>query len=158
MQLPIELDVSHLFTGHELGPGSQFRISADNRSARRKVEYTVVERSGVNLGIQADDEEEGLVPRLVLEVVGTSNPSLSPLLLSRNRGLSAAAIDVSTRRARQRTIEWSPAQFLTTDSVSGEELVAMWNSIALTETEGFVLSAGVECFSSTRSIRACTTP
>ena len=45
------------------------------------------------------------------------------------------------RRSRLKTNDASPSQFLTTESVSGDELVAMWNQISLTPAEGLVLRA-----------------
>jgi hypothetical protein len=139
---PVELGVSHLFTGHEAQPGSSIRISARNQTPARTLEYAIAEGSPRDQAeIFGSDDEGVLTSRLVLEVKGNPRPAISMIPLTRAGGLVMDAVDMSARRARQRTSEASPAHFITTESLAGDELVAMWNKIALTPTEGLVLKA-----------------
>ena len=139
---PVELDVSHLFTGHEVQPGSSIRISAKNQSPPREIEYAIAELSPRDQAeILGPDDESGLISRLVLAVSGNPKPAVGIIPLTRAGGLFSDALDLPARRARQRASDASPAYFITTDSFSGDELVSMWNKIALSPTEGLVLKA-----------------
>lgn len=139
---PIELDISHLFSGHEAQPGSKIRISGQNQSAHRVLEYSIREVSPDDQAeIFSADEEGGLTSRLVLDINGMPKPLLSSVLLSSAGGLSTEALDTSVRRSRQRGGEASPAYFVTAESLSGEELTANWSKIALTPQENLVLQA-----------------
>jgi predicted ATPase len=138
---PAELDISHLFTGHELQAGAKFRISAQNESPERWVEFEMAELSPKEQPeFFTTDEETGLSSRLALLVNGQprQGPALVPL--TRNGGLSAEFIDTALRR-RLRTPDQPPAFFITTESMTGDELVSMWNKVSLTPTEGMVLRA-----------------
>jgi hypothetical protein len=139
---PVELDVSHLFSGHEAQPGSSIRISAKNQSSPRTIEYSIAELSPRDqTEIFGPDDESVLTSRLVLEVKGNPKPTVGIIPLSRAGGIYSDSIEIPARRARQRTNEASPAYFITTDSFTGDELVAMWNKISLTPSEGLVLKA-----------------
>ncbi len=71
-----------------------------------------------------------------------SEPRPGKLLLplTRNGGLQGDIIDNSLRR-RLRMSDQPPAYFITTESMTGDELVSMWNKVSLTPTEGMVLRA-----------------
>jgi hypothetical protein len=137
-----ELDVSHLFTGHEAQPGSSIRISAANRAPARTIEYSMAELSPRDqIGIFGPDDESGLTSRLVLRVSGNPKPEFGIIPLTRAGGIYSDSIDMPARRARQRTSDASRAHFITTESFTGDELAAMWDRIALTPSEGLVLKA-----------------
>jgi AAA domain, putative AbiEii toxin, Type IV TA system len=140
-RLPAEFDVAHLFTGHEFQSGSSFRISAQNESPERWIEYRVKELSPrEQLEFFAADEETNVTSRLAIEVSGNPRPMVPVVQLTRNGGLYGEG-DASFGRARQRATELSPAYFITTESLTGDELISMWNRIALTPTENLVLKA-----------------
>ncbi len=139
---PVELDVSHLFTGHEAQVGSSIRVSARNQGPMRTLEYVIAELSPRDQEhLFGPDDEGSLTARLVLQVSGNPKPPVGLIPLTRSGGLFTDAIDTSVRRARQRTTDVPPAYFITTESLSGDELVAMWNRIALTPNEALVLKA-----------------
>ena len=140
---PVELDVAHLFTGHELSLGSSIHISSRNNAPdQRSIEFSVGERQ---LSPQADlfvgDDESGMASQLILEIQGNPKPVYPMIPLTRSGGIFTEALDLPARRARLRVNEPSPAQFITTESFTGDELVAMWNKIVLSPTEGLVLEA-----------------
>jgi energy-coupling factor transporter ATP-binding protein EcfA2 len=138
----VELDIAHLFYGHDAQPGSRLRITATNQLPQRVVEYGIIE---VPLRDQQEifsSEDEGSLPsRLALEANGSPRPIVPVIPLTRGGGLSSDAVDLAARRSRIKHSEGSPSYFVTTESLSGDELVAMWNKVALTPSEGLVLQA-----------------
>ena len=71
---PIELDVSHLFNGHEAQPGSSIKITAKNDTQTRSIEYAIAEISPkAQAEIFGQEDEGSLATRLVLELKGSSS-------------------------------------------------------------------------------------
>jgi hypothetical protein len=67
--------------------------------------------------------------------MGNPDPRAAFIWLTHDGGLLAPA------RSRMRSGDAAPPQFISPESFSGDELVAMWNTIALTRTEALVLKA-----------------
>jgi predicted ATPase len=130
----IELDVSHLFTGHDAQPEATVQISASNQSDARTIEYSIAQ-------VQHQTDESSFTSRLVLRVTGNPKPAVGIIPLTRAGGIDPDSLEVPARRISQRISDVSPAHFITTDSFTGDELVAMWNKISLTPSEGLVLKA-----------------
>ena len=85
----LELDISHLFTGHEMHPGSKFVLAAKNQSPERSVtfeveEQTAKERCEASL---ADMESRVGPSQLVLRIKGTPPPPVPALPLTRYGGI-----------------------------------------------------------------------
>ena len=137
----VELDISHLFTGHELQQGSTIRLASINGASSRWVEFRMGELPQREQSeLFAGDEETGMTSRLALLVDGQPRPAPSFIPLTRNGGLQSDAIDPFSRR-RLRVTDQPPSFFITTESLSVEDLVNAWNRVALTPTEGMVLRA-----------------
>ena len=79
--------------------------------------------------------------RTALQIKGHPKPPVSVLPLSRAGGIFAETLDAPPRRLRQRSSEAYPALFITTESLTSEELNALWNKVALTPNESLVLRA-----------------
>jgi AAA domain, putative AbiEii toxin, Type IV TA system len=134
-----DLDVSHLFTGHELRVSSHFDFEAENDSPGRAVHFTIVEIS---------DEANPRVPtrqgvpipsRIGLQIKAKSGSAIT-LPLSRLGGLSADSLD--QRRVRRKVVEEEiPSQFITAETFGGNELLSLWDTISLTANEDRVLQA-----------------
>jgi hypothetical protein len=138
----MELDIAHLFTGHDIHPGSRISLIAKNQTPERSVSLTVSELSGKERSeLFGPDDEGTLTSRLVLQIKGHPKPPAAVIPLSRAGGLVADTLDMPTRRLRQRTSEIFPAYFIATESVTSDELVAFWNKVALTPNETLVLNA-----------------
>jgi hypothetical protein len=135
-----ELDVAHLFSGHELRPGSSIRISAPNQNQARTIEYSMVVLSPMDQVALFGSDKSGSRP-LALAVTGNPKPALAAIPLTQSGGLTSDALNLLTRRVSLRSHDVAPVLFLTAESFSGEELVEMWNVIALTVAEGLVLKA-----------------
>lgn len=138
----IELDISHLFHGHELYPGASFSISATNRNADLTVAFSVKELTPREQGELFGPEEEGaLASRLALEVEGRPRPIIPLLPLSRVGGLPVETIEFAPRGVRRRESEAYPSVFITPESLNVNDLLALWDKVSLTPAEGMVLRA-----------------
>jgi hypothetical protein len=135
----LELDVAHLFNGHEAQPGSIIKIFA--RSPVRSIEYAIVEAPAREQAEIFAEEDGALLPRLAIELSGIPKPPVTMLPLTRAGGLYFDAIEMTSRRGRSRSGDIAPAHFITTESFSGDELVSMWNKVSLTPSEALVLQA-----------------
>jgi hypothetical protein len=137
-----ELDIAHLFSGHELRPGSAFSIRSQNDSRNRWIEFKARE---VSLREQADlfasDKEAGIDSGLALEVHGNPRPDITMIPLTRAGGLHGELVGTSVRRVLLRAAESASAHFISTGSLDSDELISMWDKIALTPREGLVLRA-----------------
>jgi hypothetical protein len=136
-----ELDVCHLFTGHETHPGSRLVISAKNQSPERTLSLMIVELSGKERNELAASGEHIPIPRLALQIKGTPVPPVALLPLTRSGGISTDTFDATPRRARRRATEENPSQFITTESLDSDDLVSLWDKVALTSNEDLVLRA-----------------
>lgn len=137
----IELDVSHLFCGHDAQNSQGIRIEASNGNQKRLLEYSVAEIPHEQSEL-FNEEDGSLGPRLGLVLNGQPRPVISMIPLTRSGGIYADTIDLASRRNRLRSGEpASPALFITTESVNSDELISMWNKLALTTSEELVLSA-----------------
>lgn len=105
------------------------------------IEYALIEvQSREQPELFTDDDVLGM--RAALGISGIPRPIASVIPLSRSAGLYADAIDGRLRRQHARLYDGvAPVMFITTESIVGAELVAMWNKIALTPHESLVLRA-----------------
>lgn len=140
-----ELDMCHLFTGHDLRMGSKFTLSAENDAPGRNMSFTIGE---------VPDEPRSKVPvregatmpsipsRFGLHIKGHPTPTASIIPLSRFGGLSAESLDVPRRMQRRfSSDDGIPSQFITAESYGGSELVSLWETVSLTSNEDRVLNA-----------------
>lgn len=137
-----ELDVSHLFHGHEVHVGSKFVLSARNQTPERLVSFAIAEMTPEKRELGAG---ENLVhTRLVMQIKSSHSSTPANLPLTRFGGIVSDVLESAPRRITRgrHPLEESPAtQFITTESLSGDQLVTMWNKIALTPHEELVLRA-----------------
>ena len=136
-----ELDVSHLFTGHETRIGSKFTISAVNDTPHRSISFTIGEYHPKQRAERVADQDQLIPSRLVLQVSGNPTPSAGTIPLTRTLGISPDTFDTPTRNLRSRASEENPSQFITADSLDSEDLVSLWDKIALSQNEELVLTA-----------------
>src|SRR5258706_861779 len=133
----LELDVSHLFHGHEFRLGSKFTLSAKNQNPERTVSFAIAEPT--------EKEQElfrpiSAVSRVVLRITGNPQPPSPGVPISRRGGMRTDQIDMP-RRIRRGRDDSNRAQYVATESLSAEELVSLWDKVALTPDEGLVLRA-----------------
>jgi hypothetical protein len=135
-----ELDLSHLFHGHEIRPGAKISVTARNRVTSR-IELSINEQSRGDTA-ELIPSESGELPsqRLMLEFSGQPTPSISAIPLTSRGGLRLDLVD-APRRVRRSHIDRARAQYVSTESLSAVEATLMWNEIVLTDAEDRVLTA-----------------
>ncbi len=137
----VELEVCHLFAGHDIHTGSKFTVSAKNENPERHVTFSIVELSPKDRAELFGPSGDISPPsRWAMQVKGSPQPSVQVFPLTRNLGITPEVF-VGSRRVRSHHNEPSPSVFVTTDSLGVSELVSFWNKIALTPQESLVLKA-----------------
>lgn len=143
-----EIDVSHLFFGHDLCDGAAFTISCKNNGVERFIKIRIREategeiqqetRDAPRGSLFPSDTGEPLATRFVLDLDGRPEP-LSPMInLTRRGGLAVYNVDRVRRRTQR---ELMPVQYVPTESLSVSLLMERWKNILLTEAESLVLDA-----------------
>jgi ABC-type branched-subunit amino acid transport system ATPase component len=134
-----EVDVGHIFYGHEIHPGTRLSITAKNESPQKYLELEIIELS-VDEKIDpqfVEDSDDNPLPRMALHMTGNPSPTVPLIALSRNYGISSGQL----RRPNKRPQPKRPVQFITTESSSVEEVMAAWNTVSLKPEEKLVLQA-----------------
>src|SRR5579862_5942670 len=91
--------------------------------------------------LAAGSGDSPIPSRLALHIKGTPPPPVPTIPLTRSGGISADTFDITPRRPRRRTTEENPSQFITTESLDSDDLVSLWDKVALTPNEDLVLRA-----------------
>jgi predicted ATPase len=139
-----EVDVSHLFHGHELRVGAAIDLSTKNSSPDSRLEFVVREYKPEDKPNEPQGQRrvEPPTPRMVIGVNGSPKPSVRAIALTRRGGMSSDILDVARRPSgRPQNEAQRPAQYITTESLGADELAQMWNDISLTTSEDRVLEA-----------------
>ena len=144
-----ELDVCHLFNGHELDLGSTFEISGTRNHQKAKVSAEIVERDPnedmafpeenmssrqTSLFDTGEDEREAGGDRgLALRLAWDGEPSyIQQFPLSLNGGVFA-----NTRYRKPDNVP--PSRLITTEAINGADVVSLFESIVLTPEEEIVI-------------------
>jgi AAA domain, putative AbiEii toxin, Type IV TA system/AAA ATPase domain len=131
----VEASIAHLFTGHDVKPGSKFVISGRNDSNHCSLNVEMVQLSNKEV---ADLQSAPPGARLALKLSGNPPPRTSRFPLSVTQGLRPENVDF-TRAPKDRP---EPAvQFITTESLSADQLLNLWGKVALQPQEELVLEA-----------------
>lgn len=147
-----EIDVCHLFHGHELKAGARFSIRTERAGPDHFVKCVAQEIRDIADGLLSfppDGEQAipGMVegeqisgPRLELFFEGSPEPAYEHVPLSESGGLNS---DTMRRLTRSRPPKEgaSEAQFVSTESLSVTKLLSLWNGIVLTPAEDGVVDA-----------------
>ena len=137
-----ELDMCHLFTGHDLRMGSKFVLTAENQTPGRHVSFTIGEIGDEPRVKPTVREGVALASRFGLHIKGHPSPPAPVIPLSRWGGLSTESLDVPRRMQRKFASDGEMlSQFITAESYSGGELVSLWETVALTSNEERVMNA-----------------
>lgn len=130
-----EVDASHLFFGHKCQLDARFQLSATNRESRQSLTGTIValtveERSSMRM-------RSGETPTFSLRLNGSPQPIASDIPLDASGVFSALDVDrrLAVSAAKPNVL------YITAQPMHGADLVAMWNNIALTSDEDFVINA-----------------
>jgi hypothetical protein len=140
-----EMDIAHLFHGHEIHPGSKFAFTAQNESPERDVSFLITELNAEQA--QAHTQRGGaatppIPSRLGLQIKNAPNGNKVPALpLTPQGGITAETLQTRPRVRRAGTSDEPTTQFITTESLDSNSLVRLWNTIVLTPFEPLVLRA-----------------
>ena len=127
-----ELDIRHLFYGHEINEGSRFSIVAGDQDNEEEIAVRV-ESTGQPSLFEDLPEVELSVKRLAQKHANYTN-----LPLSSNKGLS---LDYVRRFPRDSTNPAARTQFVTSSSLTTEKTIELFEQIVLTPEEDFVTEA-----------------
>lgn len=138
-----DMDVSHLFTGHNMQIGTFFKLSAKNQSPERSLTFTLSDVPSEKEQHSSTREKAQarlhFVQRLAITIKGSPPPAIDILPLTRLGGLDSDA--VRSARLRLEIDNELATQFITAESLDGGDLVSLWDKIALTPNEERVLLA-----------------
>lgn len=130
-----ELDISHLFCGHEINVGERFSIVAANNNDVEKLVISVEQSPQLTF---FEDLRELL---LVIEWTGKEQEKEDTKLpLSANKGLSIDYV----RRIRMRRETKNPGiktQFITSSSLTAEKMIGLFDKVVLTPEESLITQA-----------------
>jgi len=141
-----EIDVSHLFNGHQLEIGSTFSISAKNQTPERKVAFSIGEIKEQTSPQPAVPRQPGvpIVSRLGMHITGEPQPTVPVIPLNRSGAIDSNMLQAPSRVRRRSgglEEEGTPAQFITAESLDGTDLISLWDKVQLTPNEARVLAA-----------------
>ncbi len=140
-QAESELEVNHLFHGHELRIGAEFSVSSKNQSPPRFFKCTVAESKKETSDPSFPENDEPVFSPIVLKLSGAPKPPVPALGLTRRGGLRGDEF-VGVRRGQRSFIaETNKSHFISTESISFDALALMWNQIALTDAQARVVRA-----------------
>jgi AAA domain, putative AbiEii toxin, Type IV TA system len=126
-----ELDVRHLFYGHEIDEGSKFSIVGNNYNNGEGITVSVEHTGQLSL---FEDLREFV---LVIEWLGQENESIK-LPLSSKEGLP---LDYVRRVRRDFKNLGSKTQFVTSSSLTSEKMIELFDQVVLTPEEELVTEA-----------------
>ncbi len=136
-----ELDVCHLFNGHELRPGTKLTLSAKNQSPPRSVVMEIKEPTKQEFAEIVIPRMGGIMrPQFVLHVHGHPQPVQSSIPIANSGGIPMEVIQ-SRFPNRRTSEEAAPTAYITTESWSVSDLIPLWEKISLTNSEQLVLNA-----------------
>lgn len=126
-----ELDIRHLFYGHEVDVGSRFSILGGNHNNGEGIAVSVEHTGQLNL---FEDLQEFV---LVIEWLGQENENIK-LPLSSKEGLP---LDYARRVRRDFKGSTARTQFVTSSSLTTEKMVELFDRVVLTPEEDLVTKA-----------------
>lgn len=141
-----EIDICHLFFGHDLKVGVRADLATKNESSERTISFRVKAAQREDdpaLYAQIPPEiEAGLGLRLAVRIEGTPPPLLPLVPLSSRGGLRAETFQLLNNMAANvpRSADDNP-QYISTESLSVQELQAAFNTISLSPREDRVIRA-----------------
>jgi len=141
--IQFEVDVSHLFTGHEARIGAELSVITTNQQPSRSFKFHIEEAKAAEnpalFAQMAQDEPAGSL--MALKISGTPNFSLPPIPLTGRGTLRQDTFQQALQILRAPKNDGGTAQYVTSESMPGAELYNLWNSIVLTPDEDRIVAA-----------------
>ena len=140
-----EIDVAHLFHGHEIQLGAELEISTTNQEPNRFLRYVVSEAKQEESPVLFAQlvGEDPTATRLAVKVSGGPPAfSLPPIPISKQGAVRNEVLQQLANVAPRITPRpQTTAQYIPGESLPVAELLALWNSIVLTPDEDRVTEA-----------------
>ncbi len=146
-----EISVRHLFHSHEVKLGSAFKISATMTQTNETVEvdFKIIEAKPEDNKILyaslPSDVMDTFGPKIALSITGPDKKTLLlPIPLSPQGTLKQHTLQTLVNMNFKQFLSESGQavfQYIPTTSLTGQELISMWNSVALTTEEKYVVEA-----------------
>ncbi|MFC1642778.1 ATP/GTP-binding protein [Myxococcota bacterium] len=143
-----EVEVAHIVHGHQMDAEASFSVAGTNDGDERNVKATFRERMArltrkttrqVELFETDSDDERELAPlELLIEWQSGEQHRSLEWPLTRRGGLLRDLLSTEVRRA---TAELSPVHFITTEGLTRDKVVALFDETVLTPDESTVLQA-----------------
>jgi AAA domain, putative AbiEii toxin, Type IV TA system len=145
-----EVDLSHIFHGHQLAPGASFVIAGQNATSGSRLEARISERDPsekstpslrrsrqAELGFARPEDESGGLGSMALGLNWSMNsaPYNLKIPLTRRGGLAGEYISTS------RSDDVPMVSFVTTESLTRTQVVQLLEDAVLTSDEDTVLAA-----------------
>ena len=131
-----EIDICHLFHGHEAQIGSKFSLSAQNDTPERHLTFSIAEMDEEQRKKQPVTKDGVPIPsRLGLFIKSTTPASSRAIPLTRLGGVTSDSLDTPRRSRLGSPSDEVPSSFITAESLDGDSLVSLWDKIALTPHE-----------------------
>ncbi len=137
-----EVDVAHIFTGHQVRIGTGFSISATNEKPGRSIKYHLVEakpeENPTLFGMLTSQEPVGSPMALAITVPGVHIP---PIPLTQRGSLRNDVYNQAFNMMRASHPQDETAQYITPESLQIQQLHQLWNEITLKPEEDRVVQA-----------------
>ena len=144
-----ELDIKHLFYGHEIEPESKFSISGMNENEREKIIFLIGTRylnsqknniDEINTEFSSIDNYFTEIKELNFGVNWTykNKQEISTLPLSVNSGLTLISINKSWLNINKTLLK---TQFVTSSSLTTQKMIELFDELVLTPEEKLITEA-----------------
>jgi hypothetical protein len=133
-----EIDIAHLFFGHDLQLGSKILLSSKNQTPEKTLTFSIGEIPDKERDLI---DENGIRSRLALYIKGSNQGNNRAVPISGNGGIAFESIDRLRKVRRLPLREPTRSQFISTDSLAADDLLRLWDKVALTPNEQLVLRA-----------------
>jgi hypothetical protein len=121
--------------------GSTFSVRAQEDFSRREITFGIVEVEDEDSPLFSNKELGISRLKLILNVEGDPSPQFSGIPLSARGGITPNTLQSLRRIPRSQSPNNLPCVYISTDSLNSENLVRLWDRLALTPDEEFVLNA-----------------
>lgn len=134
-----EVDICHLFHGHQIDVGTSFDIAGENDESHGKLEATITETTSEDIQQQPLFDDQEFPAPFSLQMTGSGFVKTHEKIpLSPMGGLSSEVF----RRPRLGQVDDEyNSRFLATASMSPEEVVSLFESVVLKPEEELVIEA-----------------
>jgi energy-coupling factor transporter ATP-binding protein EcfA2 len=137
-----EVDLGHIFTGHQAKIGGEFSITTRNDRPARSITYKLVEakpeENPALFNILASQEPAGAAMALRISGHGINIP---PIPLTQRGSLRQDVFSQAFAMSRATQSQGENAQYITTETLTAQQLQLLWNDVTLKPEEDKVVRA-----------------